>query len=95
MSVAAVHDYAKRFDYQFPIAIDHDWRTLQAWWLNTGQRDYTSVSFLLDRDGFIRYVHRGGLAPGGADFEALEGLIQQLLLEQAESKLISNSPASK
>jgi len=83
LNVAAIHDYAKRFDYQFPIAIDRDWRTLQAWWLNTGQRDYTSVSLLLDRDGVIRYVHRGGrLAPGGTEFEALDLLIQQLLSEK-------------
>ena len=80
LEVTAVHDYARRFGYRFPIAVDHDWRTLSAWWLNGGERDYTSVSFLLDREGVVRYVHAGGrLSPTSDEFQQLESLIQQLL----------------
>lgn len=80
LSVADVHDYARRFDYRFPIAIDHDWRTLQSWWLSGGARDYTSVSMLLDQEGIVRYVHPGGrLTPGSDEFIRLERQIQALL----------------
>ena len=47
----------KRFT--FPIAVDGDWTALKQWWL-TKKRDFTSVSFLLDQNGVIRYVHPGG-----------------------------------
>jgi peroxiredoxin len=47
----------KHFD--FPVAVDGDWTALKRWWLN-GKRDFTSVSFLVDQNGVIRYVHPGG-----------------------------------
>ncbi len=52
---AAVQE--KHFD--FPVALDGDWTALKRWWL-TRDRDFTSVSFLVDRAGIIRYVHPGG-----------------------------------
>ena len=33
---------------------------LRRWWLDGGKRDYTSASFLIDRQGLIRWVHGGG-----------------------------------
>lgn len=45
--------------FTFPIAVDGDWTALKRWWL-TKDRDFTSVSFLLDQNGIIRYVHPGG-----------------------------------
>lgn len=39
---------------EFPLAINHGWTTLKRYWLGT------SVSFLLDQHGIIRYVHPGG-----------------------------------
>jgi peroxiredoxin len=45
--------------FTFPVALDADWTALQRWWLFQ-KRDWTSVSFLLDRSGTIRYVHPGG-----------------------------------
>jgi peroxiredoxin len=47
----------KRFT--FPVAIDGDWTALRRWWL-TKDRDFTSVSFLVDQQGMIRYIHPGG-----------------------------------
>jgi len=45
----------------FPIAIDWDWRNgvLADWWLTGPDRPATSVTFLLDKDGVIQYVHPG------------------------------------
>src|SRR5579884_2196947 len=34
--------------FTFPVAVDADWSALKRWWLST-DRDFTSVSFLLDR----------------------------------------------
>jgi len=51
---------AKRLGVTFPVATDPDWRTLREWWLDAGKRDYTSVTFLIGRDGRILHVHRGG-----------------------------------
>jgi peroxiredoxin len=45
--------------FTFPVAVDGDWTALNRWWL-TRKRDFTSVSFLVDQNGVIRYVHPGG-----------------------------------
>ncbi|MBI4597035.1 MAG: redoxin family protein, partial [Candidatus Omnitrophica bacterium] len=49
-----------RYQFQFPVAIDPEWRTLKRWWLDGHDRAWTSVSFLLDRGGVIRSIHPGG-----------------------------------
>jgi thiol-disulfide isomerase/thioredoxin len=44
-----------------PIAFDRDWKTLDRYWLDAEpDRNWTSVSFLIDRDGVIRWVQGGG-----------------------------------
>ena len=41
--------------------MDTRWSTLERYWLDGHPgRDWTSVSFLIDRDGIIRWVHGGG-----------------------------------
>jgi peroxiredoxin len=45
--------------FTFPVALDGDWSALKIWWLQR-DRGATSVSFLLDRQGIIRYIHPGG-----------------------------------
>ncbi len=48
-------------DFEFPIAVDWDWRngTLRDWWLTGPDRPATSVTFLLDKHGVIRFIHPG------------------------------------
>jgi thiol-disulfide isomerase/thioredoxin len=48
-------------DFQFPVAIDWEWRTgtLKDWWLTGPDRPATSVTFILDRSGVIQFVHPG------------------------------------
>lgn len=80
-----VHRYARRLGFEFPVAIDPDWRTLRRWWLDRGDSGWTSVSVLLDRDGVIRWVHPGGqYVEGDDDFEELEAEIRRLLGEPYE-----------
>ena len=46
--------------FRFPIAIDDQWVNLKKYWLDAKSREFTSVSFLIDRKGIIRYIHPGG-----------------------------------
>jgi peroxiredoxin len=83
LTLDAVRGYVREYGFQFPVAIDRDWRTLNRWWLDGRDRDFTSVSFLVDRDGVIRHIHRGGtLAPGTPDFAAMQAKVEQLLAER-------------
>lgn len=75
-----VERYAESFGFQFPLAIDEGWENLRRWWLDTGERGWTSVSFLLDREGIVRWVHPGGEYPPGSDgYAELEATVQELL----------------
>ncbi len=52
---------AGRLGFSGPIAVDQDWSTLERYWLDGHpERNWTSVSFLIDRNGIIRWVHGGG-----------------------------------
>ena len=59
-SVERMKRAAEGFHFTFPIALDADWRALNRWWLDGKPQAWTSVSFLIDREGIIRYVHPGG-----------------------------------
>lgn len=50
---------AKSLGYTGWVATDLQWKTLQEVFPGIGERRSTSVSFLLDRKGVIRYVHPG------------------------------------
>ena len=77
---ATVKDAAERLGFKFPVAIDPDWRTLRRWWLDDAKRAWTSVSFLIDRQGVIRHVHPGGqYVKGDKAYEALKNKIEELL----------------
>ncbi len=79
-----VRGYVAHYGYTFPVAIDTEWRTLKKWWLDGHHRQYTSVTFLLDRSGVVRHVHLGGkLAPGSPELAIVEGRVQALLAEPA------------
>ncbi len=59
---------ARRLGWSGPIAVDERWSTLSRWWLDGHpERNWTSVSFLLDRDGIVRWVHTGGEYHPGDD----------------------------
>jgi peroxiredoxin len=83
LDVEHVRGWAKDFGFTFPVAVDRDWRTLNRWWLKTGRRPFTSVSFLIDKQGTIRHIHPGGtMALGTADFDAMRAKVEQLLAER-------------
>ena len=52
---------ANRLGFAGPIAVDREWSTLERYWLGGHpERGWTSVSFLIDRAGNVRWLHRGG-----------------------------------
>jgi peroxiredoxin len=78
-----VKDAVDRFKFQFPVAVDHDWKTLKDWWLGNSNRKWTSVSFLIDRKGTVRHIHPGGTyAKGDAEYRELRAKIEELLKEK-------------
>ncbi|OAI56404.1 hypothetical protein AYO49_04405 [Verrucomicrobiaceae bacterium SCGC AG-212-N21] len=79
-----VRGYVEKFGFQFPVAVDPEWRTLKQWWLGKGAGDWTSVTFLLDRTGHIRHIHPGGqYVKGDAGYDAMKRKIEELLAEKS------------
>jgi hypothetical protein len=77
-----VKGWAKDFGFRFPVGVDRDWRTLNRWWLKGQRRDFTSVSFLIDKRGIVRRIHPGDtMAPGSKDYAGMRTTIQALLKE--------------
>ena len=74
--------WADDLGFEFPLAIDDDWRTLRRWWLDQVTSSWTSVTFLLDRQGVIRHIHPGGqYVKGDRDYAVLVAKIEELLAE--------------
>lgn len=74
--------YAEALGFKFSIAIDNDWATLKRWWLDGGDRRFTSVSFLIDRQGIVRHIHPGGdYVAGDEDYATMDAAIRELLAE--------------
>ena len=75
-----VEAYAKTFGFRFPIAIDENWTTLRDWWLDDGEQGWTSVTFLIDKQGVIRHIHPGGqYVKGDKEYTILKNKIEALL----------------
>ncbi len=81
---------ARERGYSGPVAIDADWRALSELWLDTGSRNATSASFLLDSEGVVRFVHAGPEfhrseeaehAQCDEDYRALARAVEALLAE--------------
>jgi peroxiredoxin len=84
LRVEDVRHFVEKFGFQFPVAIDPDWRTLKQWWLDKGAGNWTSVTFLLDRKGNVRHIHPGGqYVKGDAGYDAMKRKIEELLAEKS------------
>ena len=98
-------EFAKKFGIRFPVALDNDWATLKAWWLEPGgrqiKRNYTSVSFLIDRQGMIRKIHPGPEffpsddpehAKPNRDYLDMKAAVEKLLDEPAPPPAVAVDP---
>ena len=72
------------YKFKFPVAIDEGWKTLKSWWLTAHPDSWTSVSFVIDKKGVVRFMHLGGeYPPDSADYEQMKRWIEELLTEPA------------
>lgn len=81
---ARVADAARRFGFDFPIAIDSDYKIWYAFHNEGWPADY-----VIDKDGIIAYTHMGE-----GEYGFFEQKIQELL-KQANPKLTFNQPEYK
>ena len=94
LDLARVQRVVDARDFRFSVAVDWDWRnrTLKEWWLTGPDRPATSVTFLLDKSGVIRFIHPGmeyhdsdaedGVhATCDKDMARIRGTIEELLAE--------------
>ncbi|MFK7742758.1 MAG: TlpA family protein disulfide reductase [Planctomycetota bacterium] len=81
-----LRDYLADLGVRGPWAIDPKWRTLKKLMQRGNLKSATSVSFLVDGYGIIRWVHRGPRVhrdqgpiqwPARIDFLELEGIVQR------------------
>jgi peroxiredoxin len=80
LDVARVRGWVGDYGFHFPVAIDRDWKTLHRWWLDAGHRDFTSVTFLIDKHGVIRRIHRGGaFVRDSKEYRDMRAAIEKLL----------------
>lgn len=80
LDLGKVKATATEYGFKFPIAVDPNWQTLQNWWLKGNERRWTSVSFLLDRNGVIQFIHPGGeYVSGDTAYKELKTKIEELL----------------
>ncbi len=83
VDIEKVKEYSKNLNFKFPIAVDYEWKTLKDWWLNGSETSWTSVTFLIDKNGIIRHIHPGGqYVKGDKDYTDLKSAIELLLKEQ-------------
>jgi thiol-disulfide isomerase/thioredoxin len=90
-----VIEAARRIGYNGAIAVDSHWAALQQLWLSTGHRDATSASFLVDRDGIIRFVHPGVEFFPSNDPQDAEHNQDYLLMRKAIVDLLAANPATR
>jgi len=78
-----------------PLAIDQDWETLSRYWLaGHPERNWTSVSFLIDRDGNFAWVHGGGEYHHNDDPKHARCDLEARRLEETLVPLLARTPGS-
>ena len=92
----AVLAMAQRFGYKGELAVDADWSQLRKAYLSSGQRRATSVTFLVDKDGVIRFLHPGPvLFPSEDPQYEIENDDYQLLKQAIEALLRSDETVAR
>lgn len=77
---------ARKYEFTFPVAFDPEWITLKSWLHDAEGREvdtgWTSVTFLLDKQGVIRQVHPGGsFVQGKPGYDDMRAAVERLLAE--------------
>jgi thiol-disulfide isomerase/thioredoxin len=90
-----IRSVAKRLGFSGPIAVDTQWSTLRRYWLDgSPERNWTSVSFLIDRHGIIRWVHGGGEYHPSDDPSHARCAVQWADLERTLATVLAERPTN-
>lgn len=90
-----VLDLAADLGFGGPIAVDGSWKTLDRYWLAANpERNWTSVSFLIDRQGMIRWVHGGGEYHPNDEPQHARCDAQYRELERALAEVLAEAPGA-
>ena len=96
MDLEPVERLARALGFQFPVGLDSRWETTNLYWMDRADVDMSAVTFLIDRNGVIRYIQPDGRYEMQSqnrawrrEFEKLEKEIQSLLKEEPKA---SGSP---
>ena len=92
VSDADIRAAAEEMGYGGAVAVDDDWSELKRAWLDAGKRRATSVTFLVDGKGVIRFVHPGPALFPSDDAEDAEEARSFAALDRAISALV-DAPA--
>ena len=77
-----VAEFVKSLGLTFPVAVDEDWSLVRAFWQDLNDAPWTSITWVLDGTGTIRFVHPGGEyhdEGGGADHERCRSDYRELV----------------
>lgn len=86
---------ANELGFSGPLAFDRDWDTLDRYWLaGDPERNWTSVSFLIDREGRIRWVHGGGEYHPSDDPAHRRCDLQYRELEKVLAEVLAEKPTA-
>jgi hypothetical protein len=83
-----VGDLASSVGFDFPVAMDSGWETVNKYWLNRADAEPAGMTFLIDRKGIIRYIQPDGRYEKNSKdrrsreaYERMDKQIQALLKE--------------
>jgi peroxiredoxin len=85
-SIDHVRQLAAAHGFEFPIGVDSHWETLNRYWLDQGDSELTSATFVIDGKGIVRYIQPDGQYDKNSsnramrkEYEKLEKAIETLL----------------
>lgn len=98
-----VADLARALGFNFPIGVDSTWQTINRYWMNQADVDALSATFLIDRNGLVRYVQPDGRYEKNSkdrktrrQYEEMEKVISALLAEPPpEDMAAPDEPATQ
>jgi peroxiredoxin len=80
---------AQKYGFEFPVAVDDEWKALRRLWLDRADSGWTSASLVIDRRGVVRHVHPGGAFAKDSsdpqarrDYEDMRAAVETLLAEK-------------
>lgn len=86
-SVEDVRRTVATYGFRFPVAVDDEWAALRRLWLDRAPgTGWTSASLLIDRKGFVRHIHSGGVfakesidPQAKRDYQEMRSAVEMLL----------------